>query len=181
MKTERLRCNHCGASLRIPAGARFVTCEFCTTSLEVKREGGVAFTAVVEQVQRLGRKIDRLDVRQRLSALEQQWAADRDELMAAGGNGEQSAPATAPPLIGGGFMTVAGVIWVAIAVSRGAPTLFVAFGVAFVAMAVWTIVQGLNKARAYAQKKEEYETRRAVLQREFDAVDSRRAQPSGIG
>lgn len=77
-----LVCNHCGAPLQPPASARFITCEHCGSTLEIKSEGGAAFTAVIERVEALGQRADQLtekleivELNNELEELYRQWSA----------------------------------------------------------------------------------------------------------
>jgi DNA-directed RNA polymerase subunit RPC12/RpoP len=86
--TIALSCDRCGAGLDVPEGQRFVTCAYCGTRLEVRREGNVAFTAVQEAVARLDRKADELahdleevKLRQQLQELDRAWDEQRAGLM----------------------------------------------------------------------------------------------------
>ena len=41
-------CNKCGASLELPSGLRFATCQFCGSRLEVRFTGGGVYTEVLD-------------------------------------------------------------------------------------------------------------------------------------
>jgi hypothetical protein len=165
--TEILRCNNCGGNLQIPAGVRFVTCEFCGRGLEVKREGGIAFTAVVQRLERLAKQVDCLEIQDRIAALERQWMADREQLMVLGSHGERTEPREGGSLVQGGVVAIFGVLWTIIAISSGTPVFFPLFGMLFVGIAVWNIYRRMSMARDYAQRKAKYEDERAALQRQL--------------
>ncbi len=50
METLSVRCNHCGAPLQVAENTRFVTCQFCQSSLEVKRTDSSVFTEEVAKI-----------------------------------------------------------------------------------------------------------------------------------
>jgi hypothetical protein len=50
METISVRCNHCGAPLHVGDSTRFVTCQFCKSSLEVKRTDSSVFTEEVAKI-----------------------------------------------------------------------------------------------------------------------------------
>jgi|UniRef100_UPI003784D012 hypothetical protein len=50
METLSVRCNHCGAPLQVAENTRFVTCQFCQSSLEVKRTESSIFTEEVAKI-----------------------------------------------------------------------------------------------------------------------------------
>ena len=63
METLSVRCNHCGAPLPVAGSTRFVTCQFCQSSLEVKRTGSSVFTEEVAKIaENTGKMAESLDV-----------------------------------------------------------------------------------------------------------------------
>lgn len=50
METLSVRCNHCGAPLEVANNTRFVTCQFCQSSLEVKCTDSSVFTEEVAKI-----------------------------------------------------------------------------------------------------------------------------------
>lgn len=53
MTTAKIACANCGASLSLPEGVRYVTCEYCGSSLEIKRSNGAAYSEIKEQLDQL--------------------------------------------------------------------------------------------------------------------------------
>jgi hypothetical protein len=47
-----LACNHCGASLDVPEGTRFLTCSYCSSKLQIEHSGGAWYTSVLDQIQK---------------------------------------------------------------------------------------------------------------------------------
>lgn len=63
METLSVRCNHCGAPLQVSDATRFVTCQFCQSSLEVKRTDSTIFTEEVAKIaEHTGKMADSLEV-----------------------------------------------------------------------------------------------------------------------
>lgn len=63
METLSVRCNHCGAPLQVAENTRFVTCQFCQISLEVKRTDSSVFTEEVAKIaENTGRMAESLEV-----------------------------------------------------------------------------------------------------------------------
>ena len=50
MDLTPVTCNHCGASLQVPPAARFVTCRYCNSQLEIKRNESTITTEVLQQI-----------------------------------------------------------------------------------------------------------------------------------
>lgn len=63
MDTLSVRCNHCGAPLQVSGSTRFVTCQFCHSSLEVKRTNTSIFTEEVSKIaENTGKMAESLEV-----------------------------------------------------------------------------------------------------------------------
>ncbi|MFO1485451.1 MAG: hypothetical protein U1F71_18965 [Verrucomicrobiaceae bacterium] len=63
METLSVRCNHCGAPLQVGEGTRYVTCQFCQSSLEVKRTDSSVFTEEVAKIaENTGKMAESLEV-----------------------------------------------------------------------------------------------------------------------
>lgn len=63
MDTLSVRCNHCGAPLQVSDTTRFVTCQFCHSSLEVKRTDNSIFTEEVARIaENTGKMAESLEV-----------------------------------------------------------------------------------------------------------------------
>ena len=77
MDTTFVRCNHCGAPLEVAFGIRFVTCQFCDCSLEVKRNESTIFTEEIEKIadntEMIVEKLDRIERHQKQER--NQWRA----------------------------------------------------------------------------------------------------------
>jgi DNA-directed RNA polymerase subunit RPC12/RpoP len=50
MQLTPVNCNHCGASLEIPSAARFVTCRYCNSQLQVHRSETTITTEVLQRI-----------------------------------------------------------------------------------------------------------------------------------
>ena len=75
MKVLDLNCNQCGAPLEVPAKARFVTCSFCNTRLQIQHQGAAAYTEVLEEMSGDIQQIRR-DVA--IQRLDQEWMIKRE-------------------------------------------------------------------------------------------------------
>jgi hypothetical protein len=52
-----LRCEGCGAALRVREGVKYVSCQACGVGLEIVREGGALFTAIDQELAREGAQV----------------------------------------------------------------------------------------------------------------------------
>jgi primosomal protein N' len=78
LKSLTLACNHCGASLKIGVDTRFVTCAYCATQLEVRREDGAAFTSVKKAVENLAHDVAALKIEKQIARLDRDWKRKRE-------------------------------------------------------------------------------------------------------
>jgi len=60
MELTPVACSNCGAPLQIPAAAQYVTCQHCSTQLEVKRNDSVAWTVRQQQLESIDRRTEQL-------------------------------------------------------------------------------------------------------------------------
>lgn len=79
METLSVRCNHCGAPLSVSAQTRFVTCQFCHSSLEVKRSESSIFTEEVarmaENTDKMAGSLDIIQLQNEIERLDREWTA----------------------------------------------------------------------------------------------------------
>jgi hypothetical protein len=52
-----LRCEGCGAALRVREGVKHVSCQACGVGLEIVREGGVVYATIDEELRRQGANV----------------------------------------------------------------------------------------------------------------------------
>lgn len=81
METLSVRCNHCGAPLQVSDATRFVTCQFCQSSLEVKRTESSVFTEEVAKIaEHTGKMAESLEVialQNEIEKLDREWGIEQ--------------------------------------------------------------------------------------------------------
>ena len=183
MELSTVSCNKCGAVLQVTDSARFVTCRYCGSQLEIKRTDSAVYTEVLDHIdQRTAEMADDLDAIRReteLERLDREWALRRDSLMIRGKNGSTSRPSVIGGLIMmfvvGGF----GLFWtiMAFAITAGAShagapgavAIFPLFGILFILGAVVMGITTMSKASTYDREEQEYQQRRTqILARSSD-------------
>ena len=180
MKLLALICQHCSAPLQVPENAQYVTCTHCGSQLAVKNAHGAAYTEMLEAIdQRTEEMAEQLDVLQRktaLAELDRQWESQREAYYITDKDGERSLPSTSGSIAGGVIVSVFGALWVAVACGIGGAidqvaggpigmigSVFPLFGLAFVALGLWTAFHGYQKAQDYEQAHANYLHERARL------------------
>jgi predicted phage tail protein len=178
MKLQDLTCNRCGAPLKVPQEANFVTCNHCSTQLAVRRTEHVAFTEqldkLAEKTDRLSERIDDLSQHTEVAALDRQWAMEQSNFLVSDKHGSQHLPSEGGAIGGGIMITVFGCLWTAMAlgITSSAPSsgpfvvakfVFPLFGVCFVLSGIVLSLSQYSKARDYRQASRRYRRRRAEI------------------
>lgn len=195
MDTISVSCNHCGAPLEVPRGARYLTCNYCGSRLEVHKTDSATYTDVLETIQEnTSQMADDLGAIRRQNELEQldrQWALERQEYLAQGKDGSTNEPATgAGMVVGGLFVAFFSVVCIGMGISAldfaanwhgpgPDPGFFalVPFGMAIFAVVAFvaSISSATKKANQYAERKRDYERRRSQI---LGEAEERQEPPS---
>jgi len=170
METLSVRCNHCGAPLQVSDATRFVTCQFCHSSLEVKRTESSIFTEEVAKIaENTGKMAESLEVIALQNEIER---LDRENAPAlAAAQAKPSTPGTevaggCVQIIGGLMLTAFGLFFAISSSQNRAPFIFPLFGGGFALIGVISLFAMLTKTSAHSAedgKSNSYETRRAEL------------------
>ncbi len=164
MELTTVSCSSCGAPLRIPADARFVTCNHCSAQLAVKQNESVAFTEqlgeINERTEQIAEDVAELKYRQEIEDIDREWDRQRESFMVTTKHGHRRVPSTAGSVIGGIVIVVFGIFWTAAASQAGAPGIFPLFGVLFILFGIATSVFSFTKAEGYSAAERKYRRRR---------------------
>jgi DNA-directed RNA polymerase subunit RPC12/RpoP len=167
MKLLTLSCNECGAPLEVPAEAKYVTCGYCSARLAVQRTSNAVYTEVLEkigeQTEKLAQDVEILKLQNELERLDREWSDQREQYMVRDKHGNKNTPSAAASLIGALVAAGAGVFWMVLTASSGAPGFFPLFGFVFIVVAIIIGATGAAKASAYKESLEKYERRRMEL------------------
>lgn len=167
MKVTKVCCQGCGADLQIDESIRFVTCNYCNARLEVVHDSTVTHTRQLDKIERTtARMADNLKVielQNDLERIDREWDNQRNNLMVRNKNGHAAEPSSAGSMVGGIITIVFGIFWMSIALSMGAPSFFPLFGLIFIGIAIFNMVNGTVKAGTYQREQSEYEARRQSL------------------
>lgn len=174
-----LRCNVCGAPLQVPARANYITCGFCSAQLAVQRTESAITTETLEAVaagtEKMAQDLETIKIQNELERLDREWTMGIEKYKVRGKDGHYSVPSTGSSVACGVIVIAFGIIWLTIAASIGAPGFVLLFGLLFVGVAIFNMVNGATKANAYAQARQAYETRRHEL------LHATRARPAPPG
>jgi DNA-directed RNA polymerase subunit RPC12/RpoP len=163
--TVTVRCAECAAPLSPPSTARFITCQHCGTSLEIKREGGAVFADVVARLDRVEDKVDSLHAHHELARLDREWEAERETLLVRNKDGRTSVPTRGTALGAGAVAVIGGVLFASFAGSQAG--IFAVAGPLFAVIGVVMAISLSNKAARYAERERAYQERRAELEQQL--------------
>lgn len=178
---EQLSCNNCGAPLKVPASANFVTCNHCRTQLAIRRTSDVSYTEALEEMSRkteeLTQQVRHLTWQNELAALDRNWEREKERYMVTDKHGRKHVPSELSAFVGAVLFAVVGVVMMTVGATSG-NGLPVLFGVAAMVIGAIAGVAGVNRAKDYRAAQRRYRRRRASLSPE--TVDIGRFQPQRI-
>jgi hypothetical protein len=171
VKITRVCCQGCGANLEVDETIRFVTCNYCQARLEVVHDASTTHTRVLEEIREDTRRmVDNLrviELQNDLERLDREWESRKQGFMMEGKHGHRHLPTAAGSIAGGMFLIVGGIVWIGFTVKMGAPAFFPLFGLLFIGMAIYKMIEGSSKAAAHGQADDEFNLRRSSLLREI--------------
>ncbi len=177
MELETLNCNHCGAPLRVPESANFVTCAHCGSQLAVKRTDTAHYTEVLTRLDarttEMAQELEELKLQNELNAIDEEWEEERQRYMISPSRGAPYLPDdehVTRDMMGYaviGVILIFALCFLASQVStRDFGWIIVFFGVAVVAIGALGVGSTLLKAWEYRQAEKAYRARlQAVRQR----------------
>ena len=180
MSTIALRCNECGSPLKVPASTRFVTCSHCDASLQIKHEGGAAFTEVAESIGRIEKNTRQvrddmqvIKLQNELERIDREWSMRQESFKIRGKHGHATLPTKNTAMgarIGSVVAVLFGVFWIVQAVQMGAPMFFPLFGVFFIGFAIFVTTKASQKANEYERARARYDAERRAVQDQLDRL-----------
>ncbi|MCF7790021.1 MAG: hypothetical protein K9N47_28130 [Prosthecobacter sp.] len=166
METLSVRCNHCGAPLQVSDATRFVTCQFCQSSLEVKRTESSIFTEEVARIaENTGKMAESLEVITLQNEIER---LDRENAPALAATSVREAKGAegSIAIIGLLMVIIFGVFFAVSSSQHGAPFIFPLFGGCFVLIGLirlFSVISKSTEGSSQDGKSSSYETRREEL------------------
>lgn len=173
METLSVRCNHCGAPLEVGASTRFVTCQFCSSSLEVKRTDNSVFTEevakIAENTGRMAESLEVIQLQNEIEQLDREWGIEQAGHMVNSRTGPRTPGNPVFGLVFTIFFAVVCFLMASGFASSGAGI----FTIVPVGMGVFALIAGvMGMIRGEDRKSAEtgYQQRRAELVQRLDAL-----------
>ena len=170
METISVRCNHSGAPLQVSGTTRVVTCQFCHSSLEVKRTDSSIFTEevakIAENTGKMAESLEVIAIQNEIEKLDREIGMDH--MLAA----KKNASGPAAKIVGtmfGVFFTVVCILMATGFSNAGAGI----FTIVPAGMSIFGIVitlaslrNGLNEDTTHSK----YQERRLALERQIEVL-----------
>lgn len=174
MDTLSVRCNHCGAPLQVSDATRFVTCQFCHSSLEVKRTESSVFTAEVARIaENTGKMAESLEVialQNEIEKLDREWGIEQMNSMVPGRTGPRP---PGNPWFGLVFTIFFASVCFSMASrisSAHVPGIFFFVPVGMGLFALFAGISGVFKGETRKVAQAGYQQRRAEIERQLEAL-----------
>ncbi len=170
MELKAVACGNCGAPLQVPDAVRFLSCNHCGSSLEIKHTDSVTYSEKIAQIdertERIEQKLEVLELESELDRLDRSWQVTRETLLVTNKHGRKSIPSKAGAVFGGVIAVVVGIVFTSVA--RESPVAL--GGLAFIAVGLIGAVTGYSKANAYELAEWEYQDNRRQLQNRLSSA-----------
>ena len=180
MELKSVSCGNCGAPLQVPGAVRFLTCNHCGSSLEIKHTDSVTYSEKIAQIdertERLEQKLEILELERELDQIDSRWQATREKLMVSNKDGGKRVPTTGGALIGVTVSTIFGLVFVGGGLSsgNGVP---LAMGTFVIVIGGCVAIFAFTKAGAYADAERRYRSHRREVE---DRLAAARGEPSPL-
>ena len=170
MKITKVCCQGCGADLQVDESIRFATCNYCHARLEIVHDPTVTHTRLLEDIgrttERMAGNLRVIELQNDLERLDREWADSREGFMVTSKNGHRSIPTEAGSMIGGGLMVLMGIVVLVVTANMGGPGPL--FGLAFIGIAIFSMISGAGKATGYRNAESAFTSRRDGLIRQIE-------------
>jgi len=170
MKVTKVCCQGCGADLQIDESIRFATCNYCHARLEIVHDSTVTHTRLLEDIgrttERMAGNLRVIELQNDLERLDREWADHRESFMVTSKNGHRSIPTEAGSMIGGGIGVIMGIVVLVVTSNIGGPAPL--FGLAFIGIAIFSLINGSSKASGYKNAESAFMDQRSDLIRRID-------------
>lgn len=180
MEIITLKCNSCGADLKINPAIKFFNCSFCKSSLAIKNSGNVSYTEVLGDIKENTEKLlddsETILIEKEIERLDREWTINREKYRTRGENGgvfPTAASTTMTLIVAAIALGMIAFFWVHI--NNHFLTVFGATngmvqlgGFVFVAVLLWTTGVRLNKTANYLKAEKEYKRKRANLMKDLN-------------
>jgi hypothetical protein len=173
METLSVQCNHCGAPLEVGVHTRFVTCQFCNSSLEVKRTESTVFTEevarIAENSEKMADSLEIITLQNEIERLDREWSASQP-VSPGGGERWTSAGGGVAGLVFSVFFALVCFGMAGMAGSHGAPGFFVLVVVGMGIFALVTGVMAFFQSQKSSENLDLYQRRRADMIRKLERM-----------
>ena len=174
MEIINLKCNNCGADLKVKPHIKFFNCTFCNSSLAIKKTENTMYTEVLGKIktntENLLSNSKTILIEKEIARLDREWIIEKESYKINNKYGSEL------PNKSTGITTIAGtlfglifmIFWLSKVFSfknspGGIPTFFVFFGIVMIIILIVNAFSSISKSEDYHNAKEEYLQKRNSL------------------
>jgi len=166
MELTPVACSNCGAPLQIPPAAQYVTCQHCSTQLEVKRNDSVAWTVKQQQLESIDRRTEQLvdevahlRYHSELNHVHRAWEREEQRYMVRDKYGNTHRPSATGSAIAAGGIVLVGIGLVGIGLMTAGDKTGAVVGVFMMIIGGVSGYYGNQRAIKYQQARRRYRRR----------------------
>jgi hypothetical protein len=173
-KVTKVACQSCGANLSIDESIRFVTCGYCSASLEIIHSSSASYSKTLEEVIKRQDAVEAelkvLRLEKQIQRLEDEWESFRARVSSKTENGTLVEPGKFGPILFG-VITGAFAIFVGVfAASEGSWILgLLAIGVMI--LAYFIPQHGIRRAKEFALMRNRYLQKKTQLKSQLSSAE----------
>ena len=164
MELTSISCGNCGAPLKLPKDAKFVTCNHCHSQLAVKHSDSITYTERLdkldERTDRIEEEVSHLRYQSELTAVDRQWEKEREGYMITDKHGRRREPSVVGSVIIGVVFVLFGAFWM-----MRAPSPVAMLGIVVILIGVGSSIYSYIRAKDFLAAQSRYRRRKSKLRR----------------
>lgn len=177
MDTLSVRCNHCGAPLQVSDATRFVTCQFCHSSLEVKRTESSIFTEEVAKIAantgKMAESLEVIALQNEIEKLDREWGIEQMNSMVPSRRGPRPPGNPWFGLVFTIFFAAVCFSMASLTSSQHVPGIFFFVPVGMGLFALFAGISGVFKGETRKAAQTSYQQRRTELEHQLETLRSK--------
>ena len=174
VKVTKVACQSCGANLNIDESIRFVTCGYCSASLEIVHDPSAVYSKLLEDVVKrqdaVEDELNILRIERKIQRLEKEWENFRQNVCSKEKDGNLTEPNKAGPVFFGICALVIG-LFILIASGSNQEWIGVLLGLGVLFLGYFGSTHGIRRAKEFAAMRSRYLTKLNQLKGDLSSAE----------